>query len=306
MRQMIVGGNGFIGNCLGKHLRSATSEEILSVVLRSSPGDSHTTRVCDVSDPNQVAALLKGFAPERIYFFAGSGRVGRDEQNEKYFRQNFLTICRFLEAVSLLPHPFQLFFASTMHIYGNPAGEVTEATPVETSSYYGFSKYLGERAIEEYSKAHPESQFIIGRLYTCIGPGQAEGFVVPDLCRKIQGLPKNGGDLMVRSPEAYRQFMDVRDISLLLPRLWDAKKRSAVEKINLASPQVSTIREIAASLIQISGVTAKVIGQPDPHNPFLGLKVRPEKLSEWVPDFTFRPLKETLHDVWQHLAHVPH
>ena len=189
-----------------------------------------------------------------------------------------------------------------MHVYGNAAGEVAENTPVAPVSYYGFTKYLAEKALEAFAKRNPQHQIIVGRLYTCIGPGQGEGFVVPDLCKKIRALGSQGRGLVVRSPSSFRQFMDVRDMADLIPRLWDFSGRAHYEVINLSSIQVSTIETIAKKLLEFSGVKSPLQPVPDPYNPFQGIRVKPDKLRSWVPAFPYRPLDETLRDVWQSSA----
>lgn len=298
MRQLIVGGNGFIGKHLVRGLKKRHEADVTTVVQRAGEALDPDMVACDMLDVPAIRALLQNHYPDRVYFLVGSGRMGADEKNEDYFRGNFLTVARFLEAAEPFQKPFQLFFTSTMHVYGNATGEVIESTPIAPVSYYGFTKYLAERALEAFSKRNPQHQIIVGRLYTCIGPGQAEGFVVPDLCKKIRSLGNQGRGLVVRSPSSFRQFMDVRDLADLLPRLWDFAERAPYEVINLASLHSSTIESIAKKLLELSGVKSPLQPVPDPHNPFQGIRVKPEKLRAWVPAFPYRPLDETLRDIW--------
>ncbi len=293
---MVVGANGFLGRYLVQEL-ARSGGVVTPVVLKPRAGDPANTIVCDVADADQCEALLAAHSPDRVYYLAGSGRISGNPDNEVFFRQNTLSLTRFLEAAAAKQRRFQLFFASTMHVYGNPTEQVTEATPIKPASYYGFTKFLAEKTLEDFAKRHPGYEFIIGRMYTCIGPGQPPGFVVPDLCEKIRTLAP-GQRLKVWNPQGFRQFMDARDFAGLLPQLWQAPGRNPVEYLNIAPPNVSTIEEIARGLLAVSGTPAEIEGQSDASNPFLGIRVPPEKLQRWLPGFRFRPLEQTLKDVW--------
>lgn len=293
---MVVGANGFLGRYLVSEL-SRAGGEVISVVLKPRDGDPKSTVACDVSDPIQAGRLLSAHSPDRVYFLAGSGRVGNFQDNEVYFRQNTLSLTRFLEAAEMHGRKFQLFFSSSMHVYGNPTTNVLETTPVKPETYYGFTKFLAEKTLEDFANRRPGCEFIVGRMYTCIGPGQPGGFVVPDLCQKIRKLAP-GQRLAVLNPKGFRQFMDARDWAALLPLLWDAKGRTAFEYINIAQPRMSTIEEIARRLIEFSGTKVEIEAQPDSGNLFLGIRVPPDKLQRWIPQFQFRPLETTLKEVW--------
>jgi nucleoside-diphosphate-sugar epimerase len=169
-------------------------------------------------------------------------------------------------------------------------------------SPYAFTKYLAEEAIRAKTMSIPNLRAIVGRLYTCFGPGQPPGFATSDFCHKVAALSSHSGAILKVGPlSSYRRFLDVRDMVKLLPRIMSADLPSRYEVFNIASPASShemSLQEVLETLLRIAGKNPKIESSTDSMNTFTGLKLNIEKLKNTLPAFTFRSVEETLRDMY--------
>jgi len=143
-------------------------------------------------------------------------------------------------------------------------------------------------------------------LYSCIGPGQAEGFVVSDLTRKLMALPEGKSSILeTRSLSAHRRFIDIRDAADLITRLMQRPLESHFEVVNIASPFELEVRRLVEMLVKVSGKTAQIQAKESSENPFRGLKINLDKLRRLAPTFPFRSLETTLADTWNWASQTP-
>lgn len=295
MRVLIAGGQGFIGKHLIENLLSSQHE--IHVVSRK-PGNiaGVQSHVCDLVDEAQTVRLVDQIKPERVFHLAGTSRVNDEAGLPPYFEQNVLTTTSLLKGVAALNKPVTFFLASSAHVYGNQEGVVNEQSPPQPASFYGFSKYLAEQALRQYTLDCDFIRGTVGRLYSCIGPGQGAGFAISDLAAKVKALPAKGGVLQTGPLEAVRSFIDVRDLATVLSRLVEATPANRFEIYNVGADRYLSIREVLNILLKLSGKTPEIQSALAGPNAFKSLKMGTERLQA-LGKFTLRPLEDTLADI---------
>lgn len=297
MNIVVTGGSGFVGRFLVEQLRATRPQAKLISIDRAKRDTANVEHVSlDLTKKDAVADFLARALPAEVYHLAGIARTTTGIGLPEYFEQNTLTTLALLNGLQAAGGTPRFFLASSVHVYGNTTAEVAEDSPAAPVSEYGFSKYLAEEAVRERVATWPGLRAIIGRFYNCIGPGQAEGFVVSDLCRRIRELPKAGGRLVTGSLHSVRNFTDVRDAVSFPPALMANNRLDRLEVFNFASPEYHSIEELAHELLRLSGKAAALeTRETFAASQFKGLKVSTKKLSEKLKP-RFRPWETTLRD----------
>jgi nucleoside-diphosphate-sugar epimerase len=296
---LITGAGGFLGRHLLEHLVATPGHRVLSLGLGNPNHPQVQHFECDLNAQSQLAHWLKTHSPERIFHLAGSARVSSAIGMPEYFQANVSTTQSLLAALDESGLRPSVFLASSVHVYGNQNAEVDEGTEPSPSGMYGFSKYLAERAVASFGQRTPASRVLVGRLYTCIGPGQGPGFVTSDIARKLAALPTSGAQPLVTGPlTAYRRFLDVRDAARIIHALMELKTDAVFDVVNIASPFEHTVREMVEQLVQLSGKPVRIEPKEDRTNTFHGLRMRLAKLQNLLPDFPYQPTEQTLRDIY--------
>jgi GDP-4-dehydro-6-deoxy-D-mannose reductase len=296
---LITGANGFVGKNLYQHLLSESpKDKVYTTGLHPVSPARDTHVVANLTDEDSVQKLILKTRPDCVYHLAGAARISNQISFEEYFQSNTLTTLILLKSLALLEKPVRFFFSSSMHVYGNPTELVDETTPAHPLSPYAFSKFLAEEAIKQATHENKNLRAIIGRLYNCFGPGQAEGYVAADLCRKILDLPDKKDAVLSTGPlQSYRRFTDVRDAIQIFPRILNTDFAARVEIFNIASHYELRVKDLVDILLKVSGKTARVESKESTGNVFQGIKLNLKKLEQYFPVDSFRPIEETLRDM---------
>jgi nucleoside-diphosphate-sugar epimerase len=300
-RILITGASGFLGRSLAQELANQNDGKRLLSSLGRQKSDSsevsHTS--CNLNDLEAVNTCLSQLKPDFIYHLSGLSRISKEIPFEDYFHANYLQTRNLLEAAGNMNKEVKILLASSVHVYGNQEGLVDEQTLVKPQSPYAFTKFLAEEALKLFSKNNPQMKGISARLYSCLGPGQPEGFVGSDLCKKLkEAKTKASPHLTVGPLNPHRCFMDSRDVVKAFVQLMALPQSTPTETYNIASTKQTTIREVLDELLKVSGLQVKVESKDLGNNSFLGLNLSTAKLQSRLPAFHFRPLGETLKDMW--------
>lgn len=301
MKHLITGAGGFLGSHLIDAIRERFPQDsVVSLGLRTpAAGIAHTE--ADLLDSPRVQAAFLAEQPDRVYHLAGSARVTQDIDFAHYYRSNFQTTESVVAALRALDKPVRVFFSSSVHVYGNqqpPEAQAQESDEPRPSTDYGMSKYLCERALEVLATERTQLKIVVGRLYSCIGPGQGPGFVTADLARKLAALPADGSQPLQTGPlDAVRRFLDVRDAARLIRDLLASGSDAGYEIVNIASPNEMTVQQIVEKLIACSGKQVAIESTPSGTNAFRGLRVSLNRLEERLPGFQYSSLDSTLKDI---------
>jgi nucleoside-diphosphate-sugar epimerase len=243
---------------------------------------------------------IAAIKPTQVYHLAGLSRVSNTLTFPDYFLANTVQFQNVLEALEKANHPVKVMLASSIHLYGQQV-EVSEESEIHPQSSYAYSKYLAEEALKVFCKKSPTFQGFSVRLASCIGPDQSQGFVTVDLAKKIKkAIEQNKNSLQVGSLESFRQFLDVQDAAKAFILLMEHSQKTPYEAFNLAGIQPISIQNLLNHFIHFSKNSFDIEKIKNDTNSFSGVKVLPGKFQKIFPDFTFRPIENTLKEVWDH------
>ncbi len=105
----------------------------------------------------------------------------------------------------------RVIMASSGAIYAPSSSKLDEDSAVAFTSPYVVSKVLCEHLLDYYR--HRGMDAICVRPFNHIGPGQAQGFLVPDLVQRVRGF-REGQALEVGNLATRRDYTDVRDVAV--------------------------------------------------------------------------------------------
>lgn len=180
MNILITGGSGFIG----QHLIKKLSVEHNVFVLGRKPSHITNTNIhwitADLSEPH--FALSAGINIDVVIYLAQSRdyRLFPDRVWD-IFNVNIRSLLVLLEWARL-NNVRKFIFTSTANVYQMSHEKIKEDQMINMSSFYAYSKRIGEMITEPYSQFF---KVIIIRLFTVYGPGQ-EGALIPLIINKVR------------------------------------------------------------------------------------------------------------------------
>ncbi len=177
MRILITGADSFIGKPVVKTLREA----------------EHSVMKLDcVGDVDILADITRPLAPTPgldavIHLAAVASPRECDADPTKAFDVNVNGTHQVLN-MALKSGAKKVVFSSSAHVYGiSPKYMPTdESHPLWLQNNYTLTKILGEQLCQLYYENHGLSYTAL-RLYNAYGPGQAEGYFIPDMISRAKG-----------------------------------------------------------------------------------------------------------------------
>jgi UDP-glucose 4-epimerase len=208
MKILITGGFGYLGLLLGKSLSSLGHQ----VTLYGKRHDdiALTVRLVegDIFDTAQLAAACKG-TDAVLHLAAVSAPVA--QQDEALARRVNVEGTETVLAAAQEAGIRRFIYFSTVHVYGNLVGTISESTVPAPISAYGRTKLAGE----EVCRRQKGVDITIVRLSNVYGaPLGSTGWdlVVNDLCKQAVET----GSIHLRSPHIMRNFVAAGDVSQAL------------------------------------------------------------------------------------------
>lgn len=209
---VISGVNGFVGHHLAKELYGAG----LSVVGVGRETEV-STNIADIIDEYHQADLINEWPeiPEAkaVIHLAGLAAVGPSFDNPQlYLNANSSMVTNLCEYYMKQDKKPRVVIVSSGAIYSpNQPMPITEAGEIDFSSPYAVSKVLNENQVTYYRKRGLDC--VVVRPFNHIGPGQAEGFLLPDLYKQLSSLKEGEHTIITGNIETRRDFTDVRDVA---------------------------------------------------------------------------------------------
>jgi GDP-4-dehydro-6-deoxy-D-mannose reductase len=299
MRVLVTGANGFVG----AHLLTALLEAGHRVVATGSQGKSVLPKgleftSLDLTDRAQVDSIdFSGI--EGVVHLAGLAAVGPSFDSPlKYLNVNGGIEVNLFEAAQAQGAQPRFVIVSSGSLY-DPSADLplSEISRVKCTSPYAVSKLLQEQLAFYYGARGFEC--VVARPFNHIGPGQNEGFLIPDLARQIvEAEESESTTIAVGNLSAKRDYTDVRDIVRAYVALLEKGKNGEI--YNICSGRAVSGDDILAGLLKhAKSDTLKPVVDP--------AKVRPVDAPEiygdssklhtdtgWEPRI---PLDQTLEEV---------
>lgn len=212
---LVTGANGFVG----RHLVSELAARGMSVVGVGGPiGPSGIPAgltsylELDLSDP-AAAAKIDYTEVDSVIHLAGLAAVNASfDEPMRYINVNVGIQVNLFEAALAQKATPRMLVISSATLYDPKASlPITEQSAVLPGSPYAVSK-IGQEQMAFYYQ-NRGFQCLIARAFNHIGPGQGEGFIVPDLAKQIVAAERGGqATVTVGNLDTERDYTDVRDI----------------------------------------------------------------------------------------------
>lgn len=305
VRVLVTGGNGFVGRYLVRALQER-GDEVISAGHHGTQTDDSQNLPLDLSDPENIAAILDIAQPDLIFHLAAQTFVPQSiEQALPTYDINILGTARLLEAVrkardATKRNP-RILFTSSAEVYGQrlPAEfPLREFLAVRPSNPYAASKAAAEAIVFAEAKTY-DLDALITRAFNHIGPGQDARFVVASFAEQLAGTARGGEPkLLVGDLSPQRDFLDVRDVVAAYIAL--AERGDAGAIYNVCSGKATSISEVLRLLITVAHVPVEVREDPQRMRPvdvpvFYGSNEKLTSLTGWMPKM---PLVQSLRDVY--------
>lgn len=211
---LITGVNGFVG----EHLVNAFKKDgviVFGLAFDNTPNEKVVQNLdsylsCNLLEESAVNHLdLSGL--DAVVHLAGLSSVGQSfEQPHRYIGDNALMTYNLLQKISTDSPSCRVIIISTGALYDPTAPlPLTETSPTQSSSPYAIGKLATEH-VADYFRARGLSATTV-RPFNHIGPGQGQGFLLPDLYQQLEAAGV-GGEIKVGNLSTRRDYTDVRDI----------------------------------------------------------------------------------------------
>jgi len=250
MKALITGSEGFVGPYLRSELENAGYEVIGADLV----GGNNTYQI-DLLDSDAVSRMMAELDPDVVFHLAAIADVGLSWKRPQATMQvNIIAAINIMETIKRKSlERTKLVIVGSSDQYGpmgNAGTYVNESTAMRPVSPYAISKRAQEEMASLYAKNYG-LKVCMTRSFNHSGPGQRNGFVIPDFARGIvlleRGLAK---ELSVGDLTSRRDFTHVKDMVRAYRLI--AERGIPGEIYNVGSGVTYSIQEILESLIQMA------------------------------------------------------
>jgi GDP-4-dehydro-6-deoxy-D-mannose reductase len=302
MKVLVTGAAGFVGPHLIKELNSNSHEAISVINLKEQAKVDVKNYKADLLDASSVNKI--NFAElDAVIHLAGLAAVGPSfEEPMRYINTNIGIEINLFEVALKQNAKIRFLIISSGALYDPKSPlPLNEKSKVSPSSPYAVSKIGQEKMAEYYGSRGFE--YIIARPFNHIGPGQNEGFIVPDLAKQIVKAKKDKNNTVkVGNLEAKRDYTDVRDIVRAYRLLLEKGKSGEI--YNVCSGKSYSGQEILNGLLEFSNTQPKIVKdqarmRPSDNPDIFGDNSKIHKDTGWKPEIKIQQtLKDAIKD-WQ-------
>ena len=245
---LITGADGFTG----KYLSSLLNEKGFIVAgLGGEDTKDSSVIPCDLSNKNEVNAVIEKICPDYVVHLAAVSFVGESDI-ESFYRVNFFGTLNLLEALSSQnPSPCKIIVASSANVYGVPKVEtIDESVCPAPVNHYANSKLAMEHMVRTWFDRLP---IIITRPFNYTGPRQSERFLIPKIVGHFKRKEKT---ISLGNTEVSRDFSDVKDVVECYARLLMSESRSIT--VNICSGKAVSIDDAIKIMNEMAGYKISV------------------------------------------------
>src|ERR1051325_577478 len=250
----------------------------------------------ELSDSNQLRALLHKIVPDEIYHLAGQSDVALSFKiPETTCEVIALGTVRLLEIVRELPKPTKFFHASSSEIFGDAKQQPqTEETPMAPVNPYGCAKAYATQMVNVYRDAF--GLFAVnGIFFNHESPRRGENFVTKKIARAA-AMIKMGRqrELILGSLTPKRDWGHARDF---VEGVWLAMQYKEATTFVFATGKEHTVQDVVEVAFETVGLNWRNYVKQDSQfmraaeaAQRIGDASKARKLLGWEPKTSFREL----------------
>jgi UDP-glucose 4-epimerase len=317
LRVLVVGGAGYIGSHMVKHLLRQGCDVVTFDNLSTGYRDAVLGGAFVLGDLADVAALDNLIGThhfDAVMHFASLIQVGESViQPANYYENNVTNTLNLLNA--MVKHQVQRFiFSSTAAVYGEPQYvPIDEAHPKAPINPYGRSKWMVEQILEDYDRAYGLKSIAL-RYFNAAGADpegqlgerhEPETHLIPLVLQAASGRRPHisvfGRDYDTPDGTCIRDYIHVTD---LCDAHWQALQKllsgSDSAAYNLGNSHGFSVQQVIDTALEVTGREIKVVDasrrEGDPAR-LVADSTSAHRALDWQPERF--DLKTIIEDAWK-------
>ena len=250
---VIFGGAGYIGTHLATHLLATAQFDRIHIADINRPAravEDVTASITDVREP--IPPTLIPERPAWIFNFAAVHREPGHEAHE-YFDTNLAgarNVCAYADAIGCE----NIYFTSSISVYGPTKGPTPENARICPTSPYGGSKYPAELIHEGWLTRVPGRRLVICRPGVVYGPGDPG-----NMLRMIKAI-RRGYFAYPGSPRVYKSYAYIHGMLESIDFVMQREERLIV--YNYVESPTEPLGELVRQTKALLGSNAPVLRIP--------------------------------------------
>lgn len=285
---VVTGVNGFVGKHLARELHSL-GVRVIGVGTDESvdPEISEVVGTYHQADLTQTWPDLSNV--KAIIHLAGLAVVGPSyESPQLYINANSAMVTNLCEYYLKQPSKPRIVILSSGTVYdASQPMPITEAGELNYASPYAVSKVLNENQAKYYRNRGLDC--VVVRPFNHIGPGQVQGFILPDFYERIRNTKENS--ITVGNINTRRDYTDVRDIvrahaSLALAQKLQYDTYNVCSGKSLAGSDILDKLKVAMKRPDITFEIDPTLVRPTDIQEIVGDSSRLRNELQWEPKYT--------------------
>ena len=257
MKALVVGGGGFVGPYLVRHLKDELGYEVTVTKTEKETlaMDGAVVKNLDILDKNQISELLNEEKPDYLFHLAAQSSVAYSWKNPTLTVDVNIKGCvNLLEAVKDADKKPRVLLIGSGEEYGHIKKDecpIIEDNVLRPGNIYAATKSCQNMLGKIYSDAYGLDIMMV-RAFNHIGPNQTPVFVVADFCKQVADIEKGKQEpvIYVGNLSAKRDFTDVRDVVKAYALLVKGGKRG--ETYNVGRGHAVAIEDILKEIVSMS------------------------------------------------------
>ena len=287
---LVTGGSGYIGTHTVVELLNNPEFDVIIVDNFSNSNPEIVNRLFEITKRpikiyhrdcrDQLDDILSEHKVDGIIHFAAYKAVGESVESPiQYYDNNINSLLNMLDTAKYF-NIKNFVFSSSCSLYGNlkelPANEESPLSNPE--SPYAYTKLVGERILQDFSKVNPDIKIASLRYFNPVGahesgligesPINKPNNIIPVICNSVdtgEEMTVFGNDYPTKDGSCVRDYIHVSDIAnahvLAMEYLMKEDSKS-YDVFNLGSNTGSSVFELIESFEKVNNVKVNYkIGQ---------------------------------------------
>lgn len=253
MKVLITGSSGFVGSALLKLLNDSDGGNEF-FLLSSRANDRFPTFLYEYKEGRYSFSFPDGF-DVLVHLGAWTPKSSADAQNADGAFDNIQFTKLLLASLS---HVKRVVFISTLDVYAPSTSVITELSPLDPISLYGWSKLYCEQMVKAWSQQHDITCCILrlGHIYG-VGEGEYQK-LIPTLIKKaINNEPIS----IFSSGNEIRSYLNIDDCTGVIQQAMNGQMEGVYNVVSNHSVRVKEVAEMIKQLAS-SDSFISILNQP--------------------------------------------